>query len=44
VNPLQNKVNSTSDHCFARGMYEFKCIVTYEKFKIIIDIVKKDRK
>jgi len=26
VNPLQNKVNSTSDHCFARGMYEFKYI------------------
>jgi hypothetical protein len=24
VNPLQNKVNSTYDHCLARCMYEFK--------------------
>jgi len=26
VNPLQNKVKSTYDHCFAWGMYEFKYI------------------
>jgi hypothetical protein len=26
VNLLQNKVNSTYDHCFAKGMYEFKYI------------------
>jgi len=26
VNPLQNKVNSKYDHCFARCMYEFKYI------------------
>jgi hypothetical protein len=26
VNPLPNKVSSTYDHCFAKGMYEFKYI------------------
>ncbi len=40
VNALQNKVNSTYDHCFAKGMYEFKYICNLWKFsKIIIDIV-----
>jgi len=36
VNLLQNKVNSTYDHYFAKFMF-----VTYGIFKIIINIIKK---
>jgi hypothetical protein len=36
VNPLQNKVNSTYDHCFAKGMYEFKYICNSWNFQILL--------
>jgi len=32
VNPLQNKANSTYDHCFAKCMYEFKYICNLQNF------------
>ncbi len=36
VNPLQNKVNSTYDHCFAKGMCEFKYICNLRNFQKLL--------
>ncbi len=42
MNLLQNKVNSTYDHCFARCMYEFKYICNLWNFlELLLTLWKK---
>jgi len=42
VTTLQNKVNSTYDHCFAKGTYEFKCICNLWNFqKLLLTLYKR---
>ncbi len=39
VNLVQNKLNSTYDHCFARCMYEFKYICnSWNFFKLLLTL------
>ncbi len=40
--PLQNKMNSTYDHCFARCMYEFKYICNlWNLLKLLLTLLKR---